>query len=285
MQLYEGLYVNYNYDGAGYDPDIDLPSIYYHDGFTGIRLLIEQFDYAAGITNWKAILNKARLLPFKEIIFGLSNNAYTSANEAAFNAALLSLATYLQSLNDPRITLVIGNELSYRHDGSVTDAHVRANARTNYTACKAVYTVGKITYNMANGEMFPFYNDFNGSALPYPWDYPSANLYTYRHGATTSGTYFTVNLSSALSWFGPTFTLSEVGPDPEGYSDTYWFDQEFYAKRFARNILAAIEKGIKVICVYNYMDANFGMISPTGIHRAWYYTVLGLPIPNNAGMI
>lgn len=169
----------------------------------------------------------------------------------------------------------------YHRDGSLTDAQVRANMRTDYAAVKAVYTKGPVTYSMANGEMFPYFND----SLSYPWDFASANLYSYPHGSTTSGTSFTVNLSNATSWFGTTFQVSEFGPDPSGYADATWFHKDFYADQFVANLRDIIDHNITRGYIYNYMDSSFGCKSPNGTYRPWWYDLRGVARPFNVGMV
>ena len=52
--MWTGLGINYNYDGVPYNPAVDLPYLK-SLGFTRIRLLIENWDYSAGVANWKTI--------------------------------------------------------------------------------------------------------------------------------------------------------------------------------------------------------------------------------------
>ena len=282
--------MNYNYDGAGHDADKDLRAIRKAESssgrkFDGVRMLIEQYNYTAGVDRWKTYTQKALDLGFNKVIFGLTNPTYTAGNQSAFNTAQQGIASWMQSINDPRLVLCIGNEEMYHHDGSISDASVRANMRTLYTACKAIYTIpgSKITYSMANGEMFQYKLEHDGGAI-WPWDYASANLYSYPHGSTTSGTYFSINLSSAIAWFGSTFVISEFGPDPNGYSDGAWGEREIYADHFYNQLLDIIDHNIPEAAIYNYMDGAFGCKSPNGTYRPHWYLLRGLPIPMDAGM-
>ena len=127
--------------------------------------------------------------------------------------------------------------------------------------------------------MFNFYNDFHNSGLFYPWDFPSANLYSapYPNGTLTpSATYYKQNITNAAFWFGiSNFVLSEFGPDPSGYSDGAWYDRKFYSEQFVQNLQAAIEAGINVAYIYNYMDSQFGCKNTTGIFNPWWYALRG----------
>lgn len=289
--MWKGLGINYNYQGAGANYLVDIPLIR-KAGFKHLRLLIcDYLDTSpTGIPLWKTILEYALTFDFETITIGLSSNptTLTNSNKGNFTAAYTTPSTgfayYLQALNDSRIVLCIGNEETYHHDGSITDAQTRAFLRTHYIAIKAIYTRGPVTYSMANGEMFPFYNDFTGSSLAYPWDFASANLYSYA-SSQNSATYFSINLSSATFWFGSTLVVSEFGPDPSGYADSRWADKDFYAAQFADNERDIIDHDIIKAYAYNFMDASFGCKSPNGTFRPWWYTLRGEQIPVNAGMV
>lgn len=290
--MWKGLSINYNYQGPGANYLVDIPLIF-HAGFKHIRLLVCNYtdNTSTGVPLWKTILQYARTFDFETITIGLSSNptTLTNGNKANFTAAFTTPSTgyayYLQGLNDSRIVLCIGNEETYHRDGSLTDTQVRAFIRTHYTAIAAIYTVGPITYSMANGEMFPFFNDLSGSALPYPWDFASANLYSYPHGATTSGTSFNTNLSSATAWFGSDFVVSEFGPDPSGYSDGSWGHKDLYADQFVLNLHDIIDHDILIAAIYNFQDSLFGCKSPNGTFRPWWFDLRGEPRPFNVGMV
>jgi len=286
--MWSNLGINYNYDGTGYNYAVDLPLLY-KTGFRSIRLLVENWDNAAGITLWKTICQAAIAQGFTEIIFGLTFENYSVANQAAFTTAQNSLATWFtqQTLSaGQKLVFCLGNEeQNHISDGSST-TQVAAYYRTRYTAIKAILTnatANPVTYSMANNEMFNFYNDFNGSSLPYPWDYPSANLYSYATGQSNA-TSFTQNISNASAWFGLTnFVISELGPDPSGYSDSSFRDRTFYAQQFAQNLTQLRKSGVTKAYIYNFQDANFGCMDTNRNFRPWWYILTAQAQPAQLG--
>lgn len=283
--MWSGLGINYNYDGAGYDYQNDLALIK-SVGFTKVRLLIENWNYSAGIALWKTIAQYALTLGFEEVTFGLTFQNYNAAEQTAFAAAQDALANWFDQQTVPVGTTFIfcqGNEESFHITDSSTTAQVRAFYRTRYTALKAAHPLRTFTYSMANGEMFPFFNDLNGSALAYPWDYASVNLYSYPTGQT-SGTYFRINIGSMLAWFGTTVEITEFGPDDGGYLDTEWFDRHFYADQFLQNLHTIIDNNLPAAYIYNFQDSLFGCLSPKRIFRSWWYVLRGVREPFNLEM-
>jgi hypothetical protein len=260
---------------------------------------IENWNYAAGITNWKSITLQAINLNFPVVRFGVAFQNYNTAQEASFNAAVEAIATWMQSLTIPNGTTLIlelGNEESFHITDGTTQQHVRDNMRILYTACKAICTNPqiKITYTMANGEMFSFHNDILASK-PYPGDFASVNLYSYPV-SQTSGTYFGINIASFLAWFnnvndtaktlGPG-VISEFGPDPDGYADSRWSDVEFYDTQFRQNLQKIIDAGVSEGYIYNFIDPNniFGCRRTTGEYNPWWYSLTGKRKPVGVGMI
>lgn len=290
--MWKGLGINYNYQGVGANYRVDIPLIR-KAGFKHIRLLVcDYLDTSpTGIPLWKTILEYALTFDFETITIGLSSNPTTLTNSnkgnftAAFTTPSSGFAYYIASLNDPRIIVCIGNEETYHHDGSISDTQTRAFIRTHYAAIKPLLPNNSLTYSMANGEMYPFYSDYTNSNLSYPWDFPSANLYSYPTGQG-SNTYYSINLSSATAWFGnSTLVVSEFGPDEAGYADSRWGDKDFYTAQFVDNELDIIDHGIKKGFIYNFMNDAFGCKSQSGVFRPWWYALRGEQVPVNAGMI
>lgn len=292
------LSINYNYLGTGADFRKDIPML--AKVFKHIRLLIISYtdDSPTGIPLWKTVLEFTMKYPFKTITIGLSANptylTNTNKNDFTdkFTHADTGFARYMAGIDDGRLILCGANEEMFHHDGSISDTQVRAFIRTHMAAIDAVFP-GKKTVSMANGEMFPYFNDLNGSSLPYPWTvdngvhngFPSINLYSYHHGATNSATYFYINLNSACAWFGASnLVVSEYGPDPDGYSDTYWGNRYFYAKQFRQMTIDIAEHDIKIATIYNFQDSAFGCMSPGRIYRPHWYSARGEPMPYNVGM-
>lgn len=299
-KVWKGLSFNYNYQGSGANYLIDIPYLF-SKGVRHLRLLICDYTDTSptGIPLWKTILEYALTFDFETITIGLSSNptTLTNLNKSNFTAAYTTPSTgfayYLKAqnvLHPGKIICCVGNEEMYHRDGTLTDAQVRAFIRTHFAAIKAIIPEIPCTYSMANGEMFPYYNDKNSSALAFPWDgdpddFASANLYSYPHGSTTSGTDFFTNLSSAVAWFGATLQISEFGPDPNGYSDANWFDKDFYSDHYKNQLLGIIDRNIVRAYAYNFMDSAFGAKSPNGTFRHWWYNLIGEQRPFNVGMV
>ncbi len=274
---------NYNYQGPGANYLVDLPNLK-AKGVKRVRLLIVDYTLTSTINAWKIICLYALSLGFDEVIFGLTSNPtqITDLNITTFNAARATFAGWCQAQHNPRLTLCGGNEEMYHHNGSISDAALRANENAQYDVLSAIYTDGPVTWSLANGEMFPYFGDGDQ-----PGDYQSVNLYSYHHTATNSATHFNTNLSSAKAWFGDDVVVSEFGPDPDGYSDTYWVDKEFYADHFRNNLLDIIDHDIDIenAFVYNFIDSAFGCKGPNGKFRPWWYLLIGEKIPANVGMV
>jgi hypothetical protein len=278
--MWKGLGINYNYAGIGSDYQADLTMLY-NAGFKRVRLLMADYLDTAGINNWKTRLAFARTLAFTEISIGISSNPtpLTSGSIAAFNSARQTYAAFLEGLGDSRITFCMGNEEMYHRNGTLTDAQVRANETTQYGVLSGIYTIGKISYSMANGEMFPFFSDGNWPTKNNPdGDYVGVNLYTYPTGQT-SGTFFRINLSSAKAWFGSSVVVTEFGPDHDGYNADRWGDRSFYAAQFAQQLQDIIDYDITCAMIYNFQDALFGCKSPNGTFRPHWYILRGLRQP------
>lgn len=279
--MFTGLGINYNYGPPGGIGDTtyqtELQSIS-NTGFKYVRLLLQDYlnnDPNYGIPAWKKVLEYALTLPFLKVGIGLSSNptSYTASSAATFRTIKNSYATYLKGLGDSRIVYYHGNEETYHRDGSLTDAQVRANMRTDYAAIKAIAPDLSVTYAMANGEMFPFFND----SLSYPWDFASANLYSYPTNQTTA-TDYGVNVGSFLFWFNAAndCEITEFGPSDVGYAKGTWGDEDFYTATYVRMLKIGMEQGVSKMYIYNYMDGSnvFGVRHTNGSYRKWYRPLL-----------
>lgn len=144
--MWAGLGINYNSSGPGtYRPQdfIFLKKL----GFTKIRLQIVDYTNTGLIGLWRTIVQGALAQGFY-VIYGLTSNptTLTSATWSSFASAVQTEAAWAQSQNTARLEFQIGNEEELHHDGSLTDAQVRANLRANAAVVKGIYTAGLVSY-------------------------------------------------------------------------------------------------------------------------------------------
>lgn len=281
--MWKELGWNYNYLGSAADYETDLQFLK-DAGVKYIRLLLPDFRFPEILAAWKPVCLFALSLEFEEVTFGHSNGAYTSSNMAAFNTARESLAQWCEDQNNPALTFITGNEEMFHRDGSLTDAQVRTNETTEYGVLRDIYTVGKMTYTMANGEMFVFYNDGDWPAKDDANGYVSANLYSYAAPLANGATYFKQNIANGQGWFGAgNFHIHEFGPDPNGYVPATWKSERMYELQFLQNLEEIIRAGVPRAYAYNFLGEPWGALRQKApgqrSFKPWWYSLQGLKKP------
>lgn len=152
MRPQHSLAMNINFSDGTHLPEDDVDEARSY-GVTCYRLnIISYTSSTVAVDRWKALVEKClSFADTEEVIFGFSSQSptITSDNWVNFHNACVTLAAWFQEKNDNRLIFQIGNEEEMHHDGSITNAQIRANIRTLATAVKTVYNIagGKVIYS------------------------------------------------------------------------------------------------------------------------------------------
>lgn len=255
--------INLNFTASGVDIPTQLSEIY-AAGFRIVRLNVIDYSNTNGITSWKGHTQVALNMGFTKVVWGMgaSVTGITSSNWNNYATALQTLAQWFQSQNNSRLEFQIGNEEELHHDGSITNATLRANLRTLATTCQAIYTVGPVSYasSIANGDEISKWGSEGIGDL----DYIGFNLYG-------SDTTFSNAANSIRPLFGTAGYVSEWGTN-NGYQD--YNTEQAYANAISVRGKILVRSGVEQFYYYNYMESNnkwgVKVYPDTGYyHAAW----------------
>lgn len=233
-------------------------------GFTRVRLMVPDYGDTTGVSTWRSYAAQACDMGFTRVIYGVTaiTTGITSANTAAFATAMAAEATWAQALGKSNLTLELGNEEELHHDGSLTDAQVRANMRSAATTCKAIYTVGGICYASSNiaGAMDSWISEGKGS-----FDRIGFNIYDDPGDLL-------INATKLKNAFGSNAFASEWNR-PNSFSQTLGYDRD--ALQVAKQL--EIFKGLDLeayFFTFMYNGTYYGILRSDGTFIPVWPTLL-----------
>lgn len=245
MAVLTGLGINYNYNGTGANPSVDIPLLA-GLGFKTIRLLACSFTSPSQISAWNDILDICLQYDFEKITIGISKgaNTMTSSNWSTYAGVVQTQAAYIAGLSDSRIEYQIGNELSLGHDGSITDAQIRTNLRTLGNACKT-----------ANPGLITSYSDttYLGTEITNWFSEGISGIDKIHFNLYGRRAYFAKCANQVVSLFGSDGGVTEWGTNI-GYGE--YEDEVEYREEIAARLKILVDSGVEEFNFYNFMNAD-----------------------------
>jgi hypothetical protein len=236
------------------------------NGFTQLRIDIPSWDGEAGVAISKTAVTAA-VAKGAQVIWGVSfgDSGITAANWNAYSAAVQVQAQWAQ--DNGVYEFQIGNELELNHDGSITDAQIRANLKTLATAVQGIFTRGNISYSFDPDAAAGWIAAGRGDI-----DLMAFNC--YRGGGGVFDDNWKTVLTALVTAFGPDHTyVSELGPSATSLAD-YSADETIQAAAVAEMIEYIRASGMTRAFNFNYYDdsrpfgpAGFGALKANGTYR------------------